>query len=330
MKFIITAIAVTVLFLMNLFIGSVALPAGEVLAILTGNGNGDTAEFIVIGSRLPMALTALLAGAGLAASGLMLQTSFRNPLAGPSVLGISSGASLGVALVMLLLGGSVTAGSITIGGYGAVVAGAFAGSILIMALLLAISSLLRNDLMLLISGIMIGYLVSSGIMLLNYISTADGVQSYVMWGMSSFNGVSIDQLPLFAALTGVGLILALLLVKPLDLLLLGDAYASNLGVSIRRTRNLLLLATGILTAAVTAYCGPVSFLGIAVPHIARLIFRTDRHRILMPATMLTGAGVTLACSLICVLPAGSVLPVNAVTPLIGAPVVIWILIRGRK
>lgn len=323
-------IALMILFLMNIFIGSVSLPASEVLSILLGNGEGGTAEFIVLGSRLPMAITATLAGAGLAASGLMLQTAFRNPLAGPSILGISSGASLGVALVMLLFGGTITAGVFTVGGYTAVIIGAFVGSLLIMGILLSLSAVLKNDLMLLITGIMIGYLVSSAIMLLNYVSTADGVQSYVMWGMSTFNGVSLDQLPLFGGLTAVGLIIALALIKPLNLLLLGDGYARNLGINLNRVRNLLLLATGILTATITAFCGPVSFLGLAVPHITRLIFRSDNHRILMPATLITGAAVTLCCNLVCVLPSNSVLPVNAVTPLFGAPVVIWILLRGRR
>lgn len=330
MKFALTFIAVAVLFLANLFIGSVNLPVADVAAILLGNGEGNTAEFIVLGSRLPMAVTAMLAGAGLAASGLMLQTAFRNPLAGPSILGISSGASLGVALVMLLLGGTISAAGFTVGGYTAVVVGAFLGSMLIMGLLLAISTLLKNDLMLLIAGIMIGYLVSSVIMLLNYASSAEGVQSYVMWGMSTFNGVSLSRLPVFATLVGSGLAIALLLVKPLNLLLLGDGYARNLGVNLQRVRNLLLLATGLLTAAITAFCGPVSFLGLAVPHIARLLFRSDNHRVLMPATLLVGGGVALACNLLCVLPSASVLPVNAVTPVIGAPVVIWILLRRHR
>lgn len=331
MKFAITTIIVALLFLLNLFIGSVNLPAGEVLDILTGrNEAGGTAEFIVLGSRLPMAITAMLAGAGLAASGLMLQTAFRNPLAGPSVLGITSGASLGVALVMLLLGGTLTAGSFTLGGYGAVIAGAFIGSVLIMGVLIALSSILKNDLMLLITGIMIGYLVSSAIMLLNFVSTAEGVQSYVMWGMSTFNGVAMSQMPLFASLTAAGIVMALLLIKPLNLLLLGDGYARNLGINLGRVRNLLLLATGLLTATMTAYCGPVSFIGLAIPHIARMGFHTDNHRTLMPATLLTGAAVALACNLVCVLPTDSVLPLNAVTPLIGAPVVIRVLIGHRK
>ena len=330
MKFTVTVISVIILFLLNLFIGSVNLPASDVLAILTGNGGGGTAEFIVLGSRLPMAVTATLAGAGLAASGLMLQTAFRNPLAGPSILGISSGASLGVAVVMLLFGGTVSAGVFTLGGYTAVVAGAFAGSLLIMGILLSLSSILKNDLMLLITGIMIGYLVSSAIMLLNYAASAEGIQGYVMWGMSTFNSVAMDKLPLFGGLVAIGLIIALTLVKPLNLLLLGDGYARNLGINIRRVRNLLLLATGLLTATITAFCGPVSFLGLAVPHISRLIFRSDNHRTLLPATLLTGAGVTLCCNLVCVLPSDSVLPVNAVTPLFGAPVVLWILLRNRR
>ena len=260
----------------------------------------------------------------------MLQTSFRNPLAGPSVLGINSGASLGVALVMLLLGGTITAGTYSVGGYAAVMVGAFAGSILIMGLLLFLSTLLRNGLMLLITGIMIGYLTSSVIMLLNFVSTAEGVQSYVMWGMSSFNGVSLQQLPLFSAITIVGLVISLLLMKPLNLMLLGDGYAQNLGVNLHRVRNMLLLATGILTAVITAYCGPVAFIGLSVPHISRLIFRTDNHRVLMPGTLLVGSVVALGCNLMCVLPANSVIPLNAVTPLIGAPVVIWVLFKYRS
>lgn len=330
MKFAIISILVAVLFLLNLFIGSVDIPASEVLDILLGGDSHGAAGFIVTGSRLPMAVTALLAGAGLAVSGLMLQTSFRNPLAGPSILGITSGASLGVALVMLLFGGSVVVGTLTVGGYAAVILGAFAGSLLIMALLLGLSTMLKNDLMLLITGIMIGYLASSVIMLLNYVSTAEGVQNYVMWGMSSFNGVSLNQLPLFSAITLGGIFLSLLLIKPLNVMLLGAGYARNLGINIKRVRNLLLLATGLMSAVITAYCGPVSFIGLAVPHIARMIFRSDNHRILMPATLLCGSAVTLGCSLLCILPSGNVIPINAVTPLIGAPVVLWVLLRHRK
>ena len=330
MKFVIVSVLIVLLFLLNLFFGSVDIPARQVLDILLGAEGNGAAGFIVTGSRLPMAVTALLAGGGLAVSGLMLQTAFRNPLAGPSVLGINSGASLGVALVMLLLGGTISAGSYTLGGYAAVMVGAFVGSILIMCVFLFLSTVLKNTLMLLITGIMIGYLTSSVIMLLNFMSTAEGVQSYVMWGMSSFNGVSLQQLPLFSAVTIAGLAVALSLMKPLNLLLLGDGYAQNLGVNLRRVRNMLLLATGILTAVITAYCGPVAFIGLSVPHIARLIFRTDNHRILMPGTLMTGSAIALGCNLLCVLPANSVIPLNAVTPLIGAPVVIWVLFKHRS
>lgn len=330
MKFVGVAILIVVLFLLNLFYGSVEIPVSHVFDILTGGTGYGAAEFIVKGSRLPMAVTALLAGAGLAVSGLMLQTAFRNPLAGPSVLGINSGASLGVAVVMLFLGGTITAGAYTIGGYAAVMVGAFVGSILIMGLLLFLSTVLKNPLMLLITGIMIGYLTSSVIMLLNFASTADGIQGYVMWGMSSFNGVSMQQLPMFSGVTLTGLVMAILLMKPLNILQLGDGYAQNLGINLHRVRNMLLFATGILTAVITAYCGPVAFVGLSVPHIARLIYRTDNQRILMPGTMMTGAAVALACNLLCVLPANSVIPLNAVTPLVGAPVVIWVLLKHRS
>ncbi len=330
-RFSILSVAILLLFALNLFIGSVSIPWQEVWGIIIGDGDPDSPlSFIVLGSRLPQALTALLAGAGLAVSGLMLQTAFRNPLAGPSILGISSGASLGVALVMLLFGGSIVAGSYSWSGYAAVIAGAFAGSLSIMGILLIFSTWLKNDFMLLISGIMIGYLASSAITLLNFSSTAQGIQSYTMWGMGSFNGVSMEQMPVFAAISVAGIVMSILLIKPLNLLLLGNNYAINLGLNVRAVRNMLLLSTGILTAVITAYCGPVSFIGLAVPHIARMIFRSDNHRVLLPATLLCGAAVALLCNLIAVLPENGVIPLNAVTPVIGAPVIIYVLMRHRK
>lgn len=318
------------LFALNLYIGATDIPVQVVTDILTGNGGTEIERFIILKSRLPMAVTALLAGSSLAVTGLMLQTAFRNPLAGPSVLGVNSGASLGVAIVMLLMGGSVGIGMTSLQGYAAVIAGAFAGSVAIMGVLIALSSLLRNTLMLLITGIMIGYLASSVIMLLNFISTAEGVQSYVMWGMSSFSDVTTERMPVFAILSVAGLALSLMLVKPLDIIMLGDGYARNMGLNVTRMRNIMLLATGLLTAVVTAFCGPVAFLGLSVPHISRLIFRTDLHRQLMPATMITGAAVALLCNILCVLPADTTLPLNAVTPLVGAPVVIWVLLSGMR
>ena len=330
-RFSILAVAIVLLFALNLFIGSVEIPCSEVWQILTGRGDPQSPlSFIVLGSRLPQAITALLAGAGLAVSGLMLQTAFRNPLAGPSILGISSGASLGVALVMLLFGGSVVAGSYSWSGYAAVIVGAFAGSLAIMGILLIFSTWLKNDFMLLISGIMIGYLTSSAITLLNFSSTAQGIQSYTMWGMGSFNGVSMEQMPVFGAISVAGIVMSVLLIKPLNLLLLGNNYAINLGLNVRAVRNMLLISTGVLTAVITAYCGPVSFIGLAVPHIARMIFRSDNHRILLPATLMCGSAVALLCNLIAILPKSGVIPLNAVTPVIGAPVIIYVILRRRK
>lgn len=314
----------------NLFAGSVAIPPAEVADILMGKGSSVPAySFIVLQSRLPQMLTAIIAGAALAVSGLMLQTAFRNPLASPSLLGITSGASLGVAIVTLLSGGSIVAAGISAGGFIAILAAAFAGSMATMALLLALSSILKNDLLLLITGVLLSYLVSSIITLLNFSATASGIQSYVMWGMGTFGSVPAGHLLPLAAICAAGILLALLLIKPLNIIQLGSSYARNLGVNLTRVRNLLLLSTGILTAGVTAYCGPVAFIGLAVPHIVRMIFRSADHRTLMPATLLCGSAVALLCNLLCVIPTSTVLPLNAVTPLIGVPVIIYVILRRR-
>lgn len=331
MRFILLFIAVAGLFLLNLFVGSVEIPPAEVLDILIGNGDAESPmNFIVLGSRIPQAVTALLAGAGLTLSGLMLQTAFRNPLAGPSILGINSGASLGVAFVVLLLGNTISAAGFSFGGYIAVLVGAFIGSITIMGILLLFSMWLKNDLMLLISGIMVGYLASSVITLLNYLSSAEGVQGYVMWGMGNFNGVTLPQLPVFASLSALGILLSILMVKPLNIIQLGENYARNLGMNINKVRNLLLLSTGVLTSVITAFCGPISFIGLAVPHIARMIFRTADHRVLVPGCILVGAFVGLLCNIMCVLPSNIILPLNGVTPLIGVPVILYVIFKGRE
>jgi len=260
----------------------------------------------------------------------MLQTAFRNPLAGPSVFGINSGAGLGVALVMLLMGGGLSVGSLQVSGFAAVLVAAFIGAMAVMALIFFFSTLVRNNVMLLIVGIMIGYITNSAISLLNFFATDEGVKSYMVWGMGSFGGVSMNNMPVFACVTLIGLLGALLLIKPLNALLLGDRYAENLGVNILRVRNWLLIVTGLLTAVTTAFCGPVAFIGLAVPHIARLLLTTDNHRVLLPATILCGAVVALICNLICFLPGESgVIPLNAVTPLIGAPVIIYVIARRR-
>lgn len=327
------ALAVTVLFVLNIFVGSVSIPSADVVRILLGDNEEVKPSwcFIVLQSRLPQAVTATLAGGALAVSGLMLQTAFRNPLAGPSIFGINSGAGLGVALVMLLLGGSLTAGSISVSGFAAVLAAAFVGAMAVMAVIFFFSTVVHNNVMLLIIGIMIGYIANSVISLLNFFATDEGVRSYMVWGMGSFGGVSVDMMPCFVSVTLLGLTGSVLLIKPLNALLLGDRYAANLGINIVRTRNWLLVVTGLLTAIVTAFCGPVAFIGLAVPHIARLLLATDNHRSLLPATILCGSVVALACNLICFLPGETgVIPLNAVTPIMGAPVIIYVIARGRN
>ena len=323
---------IIVLFALNLLLGSVSIPAGDVLRILMGDESLKPSwQFIILESRLPQAITATLCGASLAVSGLLLQTAFRNPLAGPSIFGINSGAGLGVALVMLLLGGGLSVGSLQLSGFAAILVAAFIGAMAVMALIFFFSTLVRNNVMLLIIGIMIGYISNSAISLLNFFATDEGVKSYMVWGMGSFGGVSMANMPVFVSVSIIGLVGALLLIKPLNALMLGDRYAENLGVSILKVRNWLLIVTGLLTAITTAFCGPVAFIGLAVPHIARLLLTTDNHRQLLPATMLCGAVVALVCNLICFLPGESgVIPLNAVTPLIGAPVIIYVIARRRK
>lgn len=324
-------VLIVLLFVVNLLVGSVSIPADEVLRILLGEDTGRASwRYIVWEARLPQALTAMLAGSALSACGLLLQTAFRNPLAGVSILGVNSGAGLGVAVVMLLLGGTLSAGAFSLSGFFSVLAGAFAGALAVMALILFFSTVVRSNVMLLIIGLMVGYLVSSVVSLLNFMSTAEGVQSYMVWGMGHFGGVSLRQMPAFAAVVLAGLAGALLLVKPLNALLLGERYAENLGVRVRRVRHVLLVVVGVLTAVTTAFCGPVLFIDLAVPHIARLLLPTANHRLLLPATMLAGAVVALACNLACVLPGGAgLIPLNAVTPLIGAPIVIYVIVRQR-
>lgn len=323
---------ILLLFMANLLIGSVDIPPADVWRILTGNANSKPSwSFIVWESRLPQALTALLCGSSLAACGLMLQTAFKNPLAGPSILGINSGASLGVAFVMLLFGGSVTAGTFSLSGFLSVLAGAFIGAMTILAIIIALSTILKSNVMLLIAGIMIGYIASSVISLLNFFATAEGVQSYIIWGMGNFGGVSLQQIPAFASVTLLGLAGALMLIKPLNALLLGERYAENLGVNIRRVRNWLLIVTGLLTAVTTAFCGPVAFIGLAVPHVARMLLGTSNHQSLLPVTILSGGAVALLCNLVCILPGETgIIPLNAVTPIIGAPVIIYVIISQRR
>lgn len=329
--FVVITLAIIALFIINIIYGAVKIPINSIIDIFSGNDEvNESWKYIILQTRLPQALTAILCGGALAVSGLLLQTAFCNPLAGPSIFGINSGASLGVAFVMLLFGGSITAGAVSVTGFLAVLIAAFVGAVAVMAVLLFFSNLVNNNVMLLITGIMIGYISSSAISLLNFFATEEGVHSYMIWGLGNFGGVSMAQMPLFAAVTIVGLICALLLIKPLNAVLLGEQYAENLGISTIKLRNCLLLVTGLLTAVTTAYCGPIAFIGLAVPHIARMLLKTDNHRYLIPGTILSGAAISLLCNIICVLPGDNgIIPLNAVTPIMGAPVIIYVIIKGR-
>ena len=329
--YLVLPISIIVLFAANLLMGAVDIPAADVTAILFGKESDHTAwNYIVLESRLPQAVTAMFCGASLAVSGLMLQTAFRNPLAGPSIFGINSGASVGVALVMLLWGGSISTEAFSLSGFVAVLTAAFVGAMLVLALIMLLSLVVKDNVMLLIAGIMIGYIASSAISLLNFFATEEGVQSYMVWGLGNFGGVSLDRLPLFIGVSAFGLLVAILMVKPLNALLLGDQYAQNLGFNIKRVRHLLLFVTGLLAAITTAFCGPVAFIGLAVPHIARLILGTENHRNLLPATILTGAATAMLANLVCILPGDNgVIPLNAVTPFLGAPVIIYVIAKRK-
>ena len=325
------AAGIIVLFAMNLIVGSVRIPLADVCDILFDKFEGkESWKYIVMENRLPQALTAMLCGASLAVCGLMLQTAFRNPLAGPDVFGISSGAGLGVAIVMLFLGGSVSTTMFTVSGFLAILTSAFIGAIVVTMIILFLSTMVKNSVLLLIVGLMVGYVSSSAVALLNFFASEEGVKSYMVWGMGNFGGVSMNHMLLFALLCLVGIIASIFLIKPLNIMLLGTQYAESLGINIRQIRNLLLVTVGLLTAVTTAFCGPISFIGLAIPHISRLLFRTDNHQILLPGTVLTGAVIALFCNLVCYLPGElGIIPLNAVTPLIGAPVIIYVIIKRR-
>lgn len=315
---------IILLFFLSLFMGSVDIPFADVLRTLTGEGDNDTYRYIILNSRLPQALTALLAGGALSVSGLLLQTAFRNPLAAPDIFGITSGASLAVALLMLAPG-LVISGTL---GYLSSVAAAFIGAIAVTALIWAFSRHVRSSVILIIIGIMVGYICSSAITLLNAFATEEGVRSFVVWGMGNFSSVGMDEMPVFATITILATAATLFLVKPLNALLLGPQYAESLGINVRKIRNILLVLTGLLTAVVTAFCGPIAFLALAVPHIARLAIKTADHRRLLPFTILMGSAIALLCNIVTTLPSdGTILPLNAVTPLIGAPVIIYVILK---
>ena len=327
-------VAIVVLIVVNLLIGTVAIPVADVCRILAGMGSdSEIWTNIVLSSRLPQVLTAIVAGAGLAVSGLQMQTVFRNPLAGPSVLGISNGSALGVAFVVLLSGqlGGVALSRLGYLGDVAISIAAIVGALAVLMLIIWISQRVKGNVTLLIIGVMIGYLANAIIGVLKFLSPEEDVKAFVVWGLGSFSRVSGDQMVLFVVLMCILLPLSFLLVKPMNLLLLGDRYAGNLGLNVQHARLQIIVCSGVLVAIVTAYCGPIMFIGLAVPHLARALFRTSDHRQLMPATALCGAALALVCNFIARMPGfEGALPVNSVTALVGAPVIASVLFRRRQ
>ena len=332
-KFLCMILLIALCFFLNIAIGTIAIPVRDAFGILLGEEHQSLVwQNIILKSRLPQALTAMVAGAGLAISGLQMQTVFHNPLAGPSVLGISNGASLGVAFVVLATGslGGVALSSLGAVGNAAISLAAIIGSLSVMALIVWVSQRVSGNATLLIIGVMIGYVATAIIGVLKYFSNEEDIRAYVVWGLGSFSRVSGNQMGLFVIMMLILIPLSMLTIKTLNILLLGEQYARNLGLNIKRARLTVIGCSGVLVAIVTAYCGPIMFLGLAVPHLCRAIWRTSDHRILMPATMLTGIALALACNLIARMPSfEGALTINSVTALIGAPVVAMVLFRRR-
>ena len=322
-----------ILFILNLFVGSVTVPVDEIFKVLLDDNPDKTLSVIIFNYRLPQALTALLAGAALAVAGLLMQTLFRNPLADPSMLGISSGASLGVGIVILLTG-AISGTAVSSFGWWSTIGvslAAFIGAVLVLFVMLAFSSRMKNMTTLIIIGLMIAYLAGSITDILKFFSLKEDIHAFVIWGMGSFSGVGTSKMPIFAISIIIGLVVTFFLSKNLNILLLGEMYAENLGLNIRKNSVLIILVSGYLTAIVTAYCGPIAFVGLAMPHIARFLFKSSDHRLLIPATMLIGMDMALVCNLIARMPGfDGNLPVNAVTAFIGAPVVISVILKSRK
>jgi iron complex transport system permease protein len=327
---IVLSISVILLFLADIVLGSVHIPLKNIFLIFTGEMQDSAWSKIIWTFRFPKAITAVLAGAALAVSGLQMQTLFRNPLAGPYVLGVSSGASLGVAL--LVMSSQVFTGLTQgIGGNMGIVAAASVGSLGALFLIVYISERIRDNATLLIIGLMLGHVTSAIVGMLQYFSTAKDLQSFIIWTLGSFNNVVWNEMKILLPVVMVGLMLAFAFSKPLNALLLGDAYARSMGVNVKSSRFWIILSTGLLAGSITAFCGPVAFLGLAIPHLTRAIFNTSDHRFLIPAVCLVGAALALFCDMAAQMPgSGITLPVNAVTSLIGAPVVIWVIIRQKK
>ena len=326
------AVATVVLFVVDLAVGSVAIPIGEVWRGLWNVSGADESMLLIVRNfRLPKAVMALLAGAALSTVGLQMQTLFRTPLAGPYVLGVSSGASLGVSIMLLglpLLGISTSNPIVqNIGVAGA----AWIGSALIMVVVMAVTTRIKNIMTVLILGMMFGSAASALVEIMQYLSPEGALKSYVVWTMGSLGGVTLSQLWIVVPVIVVGLVISVLLIKPLNILLLGENYARTMGLNIRRTRLLVTLTTVLLAGTVTAYCGPIGFVGLAVPHVARMLFREADHRVLVPATMLCGTTIMLLCDIASSLPSSDLaLPINTVSALVGIPIVVIVIFRNRK
>lgn len=324
--FALLATLVVVLFAADMMVGSVGIAAGDVWAALTGGESDPITRKIIIDIRLMKAVVAILAGAALSVSGLQMQTLFRNPLAGPYVLGVSSGASLGVALFILgapLLGISSSAWLSTVGVAGA----AWIGAAAILAVVAAVSQRIKDIMVILILGMMASSGVSAIVQILQYLSAEEALKSFVIWTMGSLGDVTTQQLALVAPAIVAGLVISVAVIKPLNLMLLGEGYARTMGLNIRRTRSLILLSTTLLAGTVTAFCGPIGFIGLAIPHVARILFCDADHRTLLPAAALTGAVALLVCDIVSKL---LTLPVNTITALLGIPIVIWVVVRNKN
>ncbi|MFT7900467.1 iron ABC transporter permease [Tenacibaculum ascidiaceicola] len=330
--FLLLSVLLIVFLLLNISLGSVSIPLKEIFNSLFGYPVAkDSWETIIINYRLPKAITAMLVGSGLAISGLLMQTLFRNPLAGPFVLGISSGASLGVAL--LILGSSVFGGFFLVAIYSnwALAIAASAGSFLVLSAVIIAANRVRNTMSILIIGLMFGSLTSAVISVLAFFSEAEQIQQYLFWSFGSLGNLTWAELSVFGVIYLIGILGTFSVIKPLNSFLLGENYAKSLGINIKKSRNIILLITSILTGVITAFSGPIAFVGLAVPHIAKMIFSTSNHKILLPAVALIGAIILLICDSIAQLPTSEfTLPINAITSLFGAPVVIWLLIRKKK
>ena len=331
-QFITLFFVLAMVFLVSIGLGSVAIPIDEIIAVLLGNNSSKSSwSTIILHFRLPKAITAMLVGSGLSIAGLLMQTLFKNPLAGPFVLGISSGASLGVAILILgagIFGGVLT--TISLSSWGLAIASSIGAALVLFAVLITANKV-RNTMSILIIGLMFGTVTSAIISVFTFFSNADKIQQFVFWGFGSLGNLSWNEILVFFTIYLTGIINLIGIIKPLNSLLIGENYAKSLGINIKKNRNIILLITSLLTGVITAFAGPIAFIGLAVPHITKLVFKTSDHKILLPAVAILGAIILLICDIIAQLPTSEfTLPINAVTSLIGAPIVIWLLVRKKK